>query len=78
MYIYMNHFAVQQKLTHCKVCCCFFFFFGHFKVIPEAYESSQARNGIGAEAALLHHSHRNARSEPHPQLTPQLTATLYP
>ena len=50
-----------------------FFFF--FRV---AYEGSQARGQIGAVAASLHHSHSNARSEPHTQSTPQLTAMLDP
>ena len=30
-----------------------------------AYESSQVRAGIEAVAAGLHHSHHNARSDPH-------------
>ena len=33
------------------------------------------RNRIRAVAASLYHSHHNARSEPHLQPTPQLTAT---
>ena len=35
------------------------------QVSGEAYGSSQARGQIGATAAGLHHSHSNARSEPH-------------
>ena len=45
----------------------FFFFF-------LAYESSQARDWIGAVAASLHHSHSDARSEPRLRPTPQLVA----
>ena len=43
-----------------------------------AYGGSQARGPIGAVAASLYHSHSKARSEPHLQTTPQLTATLDP
>ena len=43
-----------------------------------AYESSQARGRIGAAAAGLCHSHSNARSVPHLQPIPQLTATPDP
>ena len=41
-----------------------FFFFNLFKAAPTAYGGSQARGWIRAEAAGLHHSHSNARSEP--------------
>ena len=51
---------------------CFVFAFS--RATPEAYGDSQARGRIGAVAASLHHSHSNARSEPHLRLTPQLTA----
>ena len=43
----------------------FFFFFGLFRVAPMAYGGSQARGSIGAIGTGLHHSHSNARSEPH-------------
>ena len=49
-----------------------FFFWG---AAPTAYGSSQARGGIGAEAASLHHSHSNRGSKPGLPPTPQLTAT---
>ena len=54
------------------------YLFIHFLFIaaPEAHESS--RGQTGAAAAGLYHSHSNARSEPHLQPTPQLTATLDP
>jgi len=43
-----------------------------------AYGGSQARGLTGAAAAGLCQSHSNARSEPHLQPTPQLTATPNP
>ena len=42
-----------------------FLFVCFFTTIPVACGSSQDRSQIGAEAADLHHSHSNARSEPH-------------
>ena len=42
------------------------------------YGGSQARGLIGDVAAGPHHSHSNMGSEPHLQLTPQLTAMLDP
>ena len=47
-----------------------FFFFCLFRAAPPAYGSSQARGGIRDAAASLHHSHRDARSEPHLRPTP--------
>ena len=45
----------------------FFFFWGGglFWATPPAYGGSQARDGIGATVAVLHHSHSNAESESH-------------
>ena len=43
-----------------------------------AYGGSQARVGIRAVAADLHHSHSKSRSELHWSPTPQLMATLDP
>ena len=43
----------------------FFFLFCPFRATPEAYGGSQARGGVGATAAGLHHSHSDARSELH-------------
>ena len=43
------------------VCVCL------FRAIPAAYGSSWARGRIGGVAVGLHHSHSNARSEPHLQ-----------
>ena len=47
-----------------------------FKAAPAADGCSQARGPIGATTAGLHHSHSNARCEPHLRPTPQLMATL--
>ena len=52
--------------------------FGLFRATPRAYGGSQAKGLIGATAVNLRHSHRNARSEPSLQPTPQLTATPDP
>lgn len=49
-----------------------------FRATPMAYRGSQARGPIGAVAASLCQSHRNAGSEPVLQPTPQLTATPDP
>ena len=43
----------------------FFFSFFIFRAAPVAYEGSQAGVKIGTAAAGLHHSHSNARFEPH-------------
>ena len=43
-----------------------------------AYGSSQARGQIRVVAVGLHHSHSNARSEPHLCPIPKLMATLDP
>ena len=56
----------------------FFFFFCFFRAALAAYGSSQARGGIGARAASLHHRHSKVESEPYFQLTPQFTAMLDP
>ena len=52
------------------------FFF--LRAIPMAHGSSQARGGIRAAAAGLHHSHGNAGSEPHLKTTAQDAATSDP
>ena len=54
----------------------FVFLFLLFRAIPAAYGGSQAGGQIGAVAAILLHSHSNARSELRP--TPQLMATPDP
>ena len=46
-----------------------------FRATPAAYGGSQGGGPYRAVATSLHHSHHNARSEPHLQPTPQLTAT---
>ena len=48
------------------------FIFLLFRAVPAACGGSQARGQIGATAAGLHHSHSNARSEPHLRSIPQL------
>ena len=50
-----------------------FFFLFLFRATSVTYGNSQARGQIRAAAAYLHHSHSNARSEPHLQPTQQLT-----
>ena len=78
--------------THCChelcffcCCCCLGFFFWFFvcllclfKPTPMEYGGSQARGQIRAVAAVLHHSHFNARSKPHLWPTPRLTEMLDP
>ena len=62
------------------ICDCIIqvFVFCLFITTPAAYGDSQARGLIRAVASGLHQSHSNARSEPHLQPAPQLTATLDP
>ena len=48
------------------------FFFILFMATSVAYGNFQARGRMGAAAASLHHSHSNARSEPHLQTMLQL------
>ena len=52
----------------------FFFFFAISWAAPMAYGGSQSMGQIGAVAAGLHHSHRNAGSKLQLQPTPQLMA----
>ena len=66
-----SHFVVFLLLL-------FFLFWFFFRATPVAYGSSQARGGIGAAAAGLHHSHSNVGSEPHLQPMLQLVAMLDP
>ena len=64
--------ATPWKILHTYVFC--FFFLAIFWSVPAAYGGSQARGRAGAGAAGLHQCHSNSGSEPHLQLTPQLTA----
>ena len=66
---YMTQFSSHET------CLLLFFVFCPSRAAPEAYGGSQARGRMGAIAAGLCHSHRNARSEPRLQPTPQLMAT---
>ena len=68
VYIYL---IIYMCVCVC-VCVCMFV----FRATPVAYRSFQARGQIETAAASLHHS--NARSEPHLQPIPQLTAILDP
>ena len=73
----LNHsyFTVGNKkrlatLKNCHflslfVCVCVCVCMCVFRATPTAYGVSQARGRIGAVAAGLHHSHINARPEPH-------------
>ena len=63
-------------LTSSRYNSFFFFLLSFFRAALAAYGGPQVRGWIGAVAAGLYHS--NARSEPHLQPTPQLTATLDP
>ena len=54
--------------------CSLFFVFGLLRAAPMAYGGSQARGRIGDIAGGLRHSHSDARSKPHLQPIPQLTA----
>ena len=70
---YWKHFFFTYIFVYFYLFIFIFFYF--FRAAPEAYGDSQARGGIRATAAGLHHPHSNAKSEPHLQPTPQLTAT---
>ena len=56
----------------------FLIFFVFSRAAPAAYGGSQARDLIRAVATGLHHSHSNAKSEPHLRPIPQLMAMLDP
>ena len=56
---YSYHFLI---FLYCLITISLFFV---LRAEPVAYGDSQARSPIGAVAAGLRHSHRNARSEPH-------------
>ena len=65
MYVYIFHIFFHFLFYS-------FFFFGPY---PRHMEVPRLGGRIGAEAAGLHHSHSNLRSEPCLQPTPQLMAT---
>ena len=67
-------FRLLSQIISLSLSFFFFFVFCPFRATPAAYGGSQARGLIQAIAASLCHSHSNARSEPHLQPTPQLTA----
>ena len=66
------------SLSFCFCFVLFCFVFCLFRAAPVAYGGSQARGPIRATAASLHHSHNNARSEPHLLPTTQLMAMSDP
>ena len=78
----MEYYSVLKRteLASCvKTWAKLFFFFNTLlRTAPVAYGIFQARGQIRAAAASLHHSHSNARSEPHLRPTPPLTATPDP
>ena len=55
--------GLQKTLNHSMLL--FYFILFIFRVAPAAYGSSQARGGIQAAAASLHHSHSSSGLEPH-------------
>ena len=57
-----------------EVFCIYYTFL--FRAAPAAYGVSRARGQIGAVAVCLHHSHSNAGSEPHVQITLQFAAPV--
>ena len=71
-------FSFFKKIFKLFIYLFFGLFFVFSRAEPMAHGGSQAKGPIGAVDARLHHSHSNAGSEPHPQPTPQLTATLDP
>ena len=81
LYFLIFHFTnVLQATTlaHYKqlaIMLPYFLFFIFFRAAPSAYVSSQARGSVRAAATGLHHSHSNARFEPHLRPTTQLTPT---
>ena len=69
-------FAESNNFLRLEVSVFYFYFICLllFRATPAAHGGSQARICIGAVAASLHHSHRNAGSKLCLQLTPQLMA----
>ena len=56
---------LNMALQSSKKLIFFVLFFLLFMAATAAYVNSQARDGIRASGAGLHHSHSNTRSEPH-------------
>ena len=67
--------SLQSFVLSVCLFVCLFCLFAISWAAPMAYGGSQARGLIGAVAASLLQSHRNTRSEPRLQPTPQLMAT---
>ena len=72
---FFNIAVVQGEEHSFFLCVCLF---AISWAAPAAYGGSQARGLIGAVATGLHQSHSNMGSEPHLQLTAQLTAAPDP
>ena len=74
---YSDPFLLSHNRNSLEVLfVCFFFVFCLCSAAPMGFGGSQARELIRATAAGLHHSHSNARSEPHLRPVPQLMAML--
>ena len=73
---FIFHFVLGSLFHACTYRSTSFFFllFCLFRATLMAYGGSQARNGIRAAAAGLHHSHSNVGSKTRLQPTPELTA----
>ena len=78
LYIYVYKLASESYRPVLLYLFIFWSFFSFFRAAHVAYGGSQARGLIGDIAASLCQSHSNARSKPHLQPTPQLTATMDP
>ena len=68
----------KQPPGTCSTCKTFLCVSVYFRATPVPCGGSQARSGIEAAVASLHHSHSNARSKLWLRPTPQLTATPDP
>ena len=75
----LNHQGTPEELILIRhILFSLSFFFCLFRAAPTAYGGSQARGLIGAVATGLYHSHSNAGSKLHLQLTPEPLTTLDP
>ena len=53
-----SNIPLKPGFSFCFIVCL-------FRAAPATYRGSKARDGIGAPAASLHHSHNKGRSKPH-------------
>ena len=56
--------GVWGSITRVGILFLFIYLRSLFSSVPTSYGASQARGRIGDAAAVLHHSHSNARSRP--------------